>query len=282
MVERDIPKEIGFDRAPHHIVDKRVTELMDLTGRKTIVTGAGGPGLGQATAHRLAGLGATVVLADLNLDGAKRVAAEVEQRWGTETFAVRCDVTDWDDTHRFMSESHDLLGGIDILVNNVGAGEMKPFKDQDRQAIDSTLALGFTDTVYCSRAVLDHMIPQGSGRIINIAAGAGRSLSPKGAVYGAAKAGVIHFTRNLAYEVAKYGIQVNGVSPGIMLHATLREMLAEPDPAWDWAWRMERIDVDRVSIPEEVANVVAFLASDAASYLSGVTINADGGVAALG
>lgn len=278
----DVLKEVGFDRAPHDIVDKRVTELMDLSGKRTIVTGAGGPGLGRAIAHRLAGLGATIVLADRNREGAEAAAAEVSQKWGATTFAVECDVTDWDDAHRFIAESNDLLGGIDILVNNVGAGEMRAFKDQDRHGIDSTIALGFVDTIYCSRAVLDVMIPQGSGQIINIAAGAGRSLSPRGAVYGAAKAGVIHFTRNLAFEVGKLGIRVNGVSPGIMLHSGLREVLANHSTEWDYAWRMERIDLDRVSIPEEVANIVAFLSSDAASYLSGVTINADGGVAAMG
>ncbi|WP_285320325.1 SDR family oxidoreductase [Pseudarthrobacter sp. lyk4-40-TYG-27] len=282
MADVDVLKEVGFDRAPHGIADLRVTELMDLSGKGAVVTGAGGPGLGRAIAHRLAGLGATVIVADRNLEGAEAAAAEVREKWGAEAVAVNCDVTDWDDAHRFIAESAEILGGIDLLVNNVGAGEMRPFIDQDRSAIDSTIALGFIDTVYCSRAVLDHMIPRGSGHIINIAAGAGRSLSPRGAVYGAAKAGVIHFTRNLAYEVGKLGVRVNGVSPGIMLHAGLREVLADNSTEWDYKWRMERIDLDRVSIPEEVANVVAFLASDAASYLSGVTINADGGVAAMG
>ncbi|MDQ1178587.1 SDR family NAD(P)-dependent oxidoreductase [Rhodococcus sp. SORGH_AS_0301] len=282
MTDVDILKEVGFDRAPHGIAVKKVSELMDMTGKRTIVTGAGGPGLGRAIAHRLAGLGATVVLADRNLDGAKGAASEITERWGTKTFAVECDVTDWDDAHRFIANSNDLMGGIDVLVNNVGAGEMRAFKDQDRAGIDNTIALGFVDTVYCSRAVLDYMIPQKSGHIINIAAGAGRSLSPRGAVYGAAKAGVIQFTRNLAYEVGKLGVRVNGVSPGIMLHAELREVLANHSTEWDYKWRMDRIDLDRVSIPEEVANVVAFVASDAGSYLSGVTINADGGVAAMG
>ena len=119
---RDLLKEIRADLLPAHVKTKRVTELMDLRGKRAVVTGAGGPGLGQACAHRLAGLGAAVAVVDLSAEGAERVAEEVRTRWEAAAVAVQGNVFDWDQAQRIIRESRARLGGLDILVNNVGGG----------------------------------------------------------------------------------------------------------------------------------------------------------------
>ncbi len=280
---RDLLKEIRADLLPAHIKTKRVTELMDLGGKKAVVTGAGGPGLGQACAHRLAGLGAAVAVVDLSEEGATRVATEVRERWGGEAVAVQGNVFEWDQAQRIVRESRERLGGLDILVNNVGGGPAGPFAKQTKDEIDLAVHMTLMGTLYCSRAALDVMIPQRSGRIINVASEGGRIGMKNLAVYNACKSGVIGFTRNLAHEVAPYGIYVLGVCPGIMLHETLKAILRDPD-AYPGAWEsmmegFSRVPLGRPSEPEEVANMVAFLASEAASYMCGVSVSMGGGMA---
>src|SRR3990172_9603096 len=174
VVGRDLVKEVGFDRVPMEIIDKRVADLLDLKGKKAVITGAGGSGLGQACANRLAGCGADVALVDLDAAGAERNAEAVSGRWGTKAFGIGGNACDWDDVRRFLRECHEKLGGIDILVNNVGgSGGPRTFESQSREQIDSTIARTLLSTVYCSHAILEYMIPQRSGRIINISSGAG-------------------------------------------------------------------------------------------------------------
>jgi len=214
LLGRDLLKELGFDHVPTDIIEKRVTDLLDLKGKKAVVTGAGGPGLGQACANRLAGCGADVALIDLNLAGAERNAEEVRKRWGTRAIPLQGNAADWDDVRRFMRESHDKLGGIDILVNNAVMTDARPFETQTKEQIDLSVAGTLLMPLYCSRAVLDYMIPQRSGRIINISSVGGRIAHRNLVVYNACKSAVIGFTRNLAHEVARYGIYVLGVAPG--------------------------------------------------------------------
>ena len=280
---RDLLKEIRADLLPAHIKTKRVTELMDLRGKRAVVTGAGGPGLGQACAHRLAGLGAAVAVVDLSAEGAGRVAEEVRGRWDATAIAMQGNVFDWDQAQRIVRESRERLGGIDILVNNVGGGPAGPFAKQTKDEIDLAVDMTLIGTLYTTRAVLDVMLPQRSGRIINVASEGGRIGMKNLVVYNAAKSGVIGFTRNLAHEVAQYGIYVLGVCPGIMLHETLKAILRDPDAYPGASESMmegfSRVPLGRPSEPEEVANVVAFLASEAASYMCGVSVSVGGGMA---
>jgi 3-oxoacyl-[acyl-carrier protein] reductase len=284
IAARDIFKEAGFDRLPMDIIDKRVPDLLSLKGRKAVVTGAGATGLGQACAHRLAGCGAKVALVDLDGPGAKRNAEAVAKKWGTKAYGVQGDCSNWDDVRRFLRECHDNLGGIDILVNNVGgSGGPRRFLEQKREQIDATIARTLLSTVYASHAILDYMIPQRSGRIINISSGAADGASPLVSVYGACKAGVTNLTKTLSAELAEYGIQVMGVAPGFMVNEAIVERLRNPteDNIGQFEVTTEiahRCHLRRPSLPEEVANVVAFLASDAASYIAGTTIS----VAAMG
>lgn len=280
---RDFLKEIGVDRMPNWIVEKRLPELLDLRSKKAVVTGAGSSGLGQASANRLAGLGADVVLVDLNLTGAEQNAEVVRKRWGAKAFAIQGDCMNWDDVQRFMREAHDKLGGIDILVNNPVTVSAGLFEEHTKEQIDLTVTGTLLIPMYCSRAVLDYMIPQRSGRIINIASVGGRIAHRKLTVYNSCKSGVIGFTRNLAHEVAHYGIYVLGVAPGIMFNERQREMFLNATEEYARLGReailegFSYVQLGRVSMPEEVANMVAYLASDAASYMIGQTIDVAGG-----
>jgi 3-oxoacyl-[acyl-carrier protein] reductase len=284
MIGKDVRKEMELDLLPTHIIDKRVTDLMSLKGKKAVVTGAGGPGLGQACANRLAGLGADVALVDINAERLESNTKQVIERWGTRAFAVPANCTDWDDVHRFMRECHDKLGGIDILVNNVGgSGGPRTFESQNKEQLDRTIGMTLISTVYCTRAVIDYMIPQRSGHIINISSGAGFGPSPHVAVYGACKAGVINLTQSLSSELGRYGIYVNGVAPGLMLHTdTLDKMKTVTEENLGLFEIVlsgkSKFHLGRSSLPEEVANAVAFLASDAASYISGTTISCSPGM----
>lgn len=284
MTDNDFAQTMGFDRLPTHIIGKRVTELMDLTGRKAIVTGAGGGGLGQAIANRLAGLGADVAMIDINEDGAKAKAAEVADRWGTRAIPFQADLSDWDQVHDVVRASAEALGGLDIMVNNPVQVVSDAFENHTKADIDYTVHGSLTMLMYGAHAAIEHFLPQGHGRIINIASVGGRIQHRGLTVYNAAKSGVIGFTRNLAHEYALRGINVLGVAPGLMINPLLRDILANASDEQSLAAKgsmLEAVDkyiqLGRVSLPEEVANMVAYLSTEAADYMCGQTIDVAGG-----
>ncbi|HXY91134.1 MAG TPA: SDR family oxidoreductase [Acidimicrobiia bacterium] len=279
----DILADLRADLLPHHVERRRVTDLMDLTGTRAVVTGGGGPGLGQAVAHRLAGLGATLVVVDLDAAAAEGVAGEVATRWGTRAIPVVADVTDWDDVHRTVSQAAERLGGIDVWVNNVGGGGRPgAYASTTKEAIDDTVATTLLGTMYCTRAVLDVMVPQRSGRIINISSEGGKIGMRNLAVYNACKSAIIGFTRNLAHELPDHGITIVAVCPGIMLGENLVKFFRSADDVERVATQtragFELVTIGRCSLPEEVANVVAFLASEAGAYLHGTAVSVGGGM----
>lgn len=283
--ERDWASEMGLDRLPRHIVGKRVADLLDLSGRKAICTGAGGDGLGQAIANRLAGSGADVALVGRTLSKVERRAAEIRERWGVKAYAVEADLSDWDEVRRSVAERRELLGGLDIMVNNPIMMTGGLFENHTKEDIDFTVHGSLTMLMYGAHAALQHMLEQGSGKIINIASAAGRTAQKGLVVYGASKAGVIGFTRNLAHEVAARGVYVLGVAPGIMINPDLEENILRPKGPREEVARssvFESLDnfvqLRRVSLPEEVANMVAYLASEAADYMCGQTIDVSGGM----
>lgn len=283
--ERDWARELGFDRLPTDTIGKRVTEVMDLTGRKAVVTGAGGDGLGQAVANRLAGLGADIALIGRTLEKVEKRAAEVEKRWGVKAVPIRADMSEWDQVHRAVRESRDALGGLDIMVNNPVMVSAGPFENHTKAEIDRTVLGSLTMVMYGAHAALEYLLPQGSGRIINISAVGGRIQQRGLAVYCSCKAGVIGFTRNLAHEVAPRGVNVLGVAPGIMIKPDLERMIIDPQDDRERVARDSIVDsmtkyvqLGRVGLPEEVANMVAFLSSPAADYMCGQTIDVAGGM----
>jgi 3-oxoacyl-[acyl-carrier protein] reductase len=275
---------LNLDSLPRHIVDKRVTELMDLSGKKAFVTGAGGDGLGQAIAHRLAGLGADVALIGRTFEKVERRAAEIEKRWGVNAFPVKADMSDWDEVHAAVTTAHGELGGLDIMVNNPVMVVGGPFEKQTKQDIDHTVLGSLTMMMYGAHAALEFLLPQGSGKIINIGSVGGRIQQRGLVVYNSCKAGVIGFTRNLAHEVAPRGVNVLGVAPGIMIKPEMMQYLMNPQNDQHRAGRgaileaiTTQVQLGRASLPEEAANMVAFLASEAADYLCGQTIDVAGG-----
>ena len=275
---------LNLDSLPRHIVDKRVTELMDLSGKKAFVTGAGGDGLGQAIANRLAGLGADVALIGRTFEKVERRAKEIEQRWGVRTFPVRADMSDWDQVHEAVREAHREMGGLDIMVNNPVMVVGGPFEKHTKEDIDHTVLGSLTMMMYGAHAALEFLLPQGSGKIINIGSVGGRIQQRGLVVYNSCKAGVIGFTRNLAHEVAQRGVNVLGVAPGIMIKPEMIQYLMNPQNDQHRAGRgaileaiTTQVQLGRASLPEEAANMVAFLASEAADYLCGQTIDVAGG-----
>jgi 3-oxoacyl-[acyl-carrier protein] reductase len=276
------------ERMPFGTIDQRVTDLLDLRGRKVVITGGGGKGLGQACANRFAGLGADVALVDLEVDDPEAtgslkqyagpdphgVAERVSARWGTKAFGIYGDATDWDDVQRWMAECNERLGGIDVLVNSAVDTAVVPFPEATREDIDRSVRGTLLGPMYCTRAALDHMIPRERGHIINVGSAAANMYSaPQMLLYGSLKAWLGSFTKFLAAEVIRHGIHVHAVNPASMVRSKDRI-----PPFNDmWFYSRYRNLLGRYLLPEETANLIAFLASDAASALVGQVIDTDGG-----
>jgi NAD(P)-dependent dehydrogenase (short-subunit alcohol dehydrogenase family) len=273
--------------------------MYDLKGKVAIVTGAGRKlGIGRAIALRLAREGADVAVADIcrefeefpdyglgMWEGLKSTAEEVSAL-GVRGLPLRVDVTDSQQVDEMVAQTMDAFGRIDILVNNAGGvvGPM-PALWIEEAAWNKTLAINATGTFLCSQRVARTMIARREGgKIINIASIAGKGRSPALAAYCAAKAAVLALTRVLAYELAASGIQVNAVCPGEVDTDLQR-----------WGWQleanfrgvpydqiiseeMEQIPLGRLEQPDDVANLVAFLASSQSDYMTGQGINVDGGI----
>ena len=271
----------GLERLPYGQRDKKLVDLVGLNGLGAIVTGGGGPNLGQALVHRLAGCGARVVVVDRDKDLAVSVAQEAAQKWDAETLAIGKDTTDWDQVEEVVGMATEFLGSIDILVNNVGGGA-GGFVSMSHEDIDQTISTTLLSTLYCSHAVLPQMVDAAHGRIINISSEGGSMAQPNITLYNSCKSAIDGFTRNLASEVGPLGVGVVGVAPGLMLGDGLVYSLRHPQGFEDRIKSMraafDRISFGRGCLPEEVANVVAFLATEAGSYVHGTTVAVGGGL----
>lgn len=237
-----------------------------------VVTGAA-QGIGKAIAKGLAKEGASVVVVDLNVEKAKLVADQIAEETGRRAIAIGTDVADKQSVQSMVDQAMEDFGQIDILVNNAGIirrGSLETMTDQDWHDVVGT---NLTGVYYLCRAVVPIMRGQGSGKIVNISSVAGKTgdiTSSPG--YGPSKAGIDCLTKSLARELAPYGINVNAVAP----HAIETEMSAE----WSEEKRknvVSAIPLGRMGKPEEVAEVVAFLASDKASFITGEIIDVNGG-----
>jgi NAD(P)-dependent dehydrogenase (short-subunit alcohol dehydrogenase family) len=247
--------------------------MQGLKKKVAVVTGAG-QGLGEAIARRLAAEGAAVAVVDVEGNLADGVAREI-QAAGSQAAAVRADVTDRASVRAMVEEVGRRLGEPDILVNNAGGfTKLRTLLEIEEDEWDAILALNLKSAYLCSRAVLPGMIARRGGRIVSLSSAAARSLTNFSAAhYAAAKAGILGFTRHLAYEVGQYGITVNAVAPGTTLTARVRRARTPEDQA-----RIASlIPLGRLGLPEDTAGAVAFLASDDAAYVSGVTLDVNGG-----
>src|SRR5262247_545445 len=232
---------------------------MELSGQVAIVTGAG-RGIGRATALELARLGADVVVAELDQDGAKRTAGEVAAL-GRRALAVPTDVTSRADLRAMVDRARAELGRIDILVNNAGIYRAAASLDVTEEHWDAVLDINAKAVFFASQAVLPTMIAQKSGSIVNLASMAGKVGSKTNLPYNVSKAAVISMTKSLALAHAGEGIRVNCVCPGFV----------ETD-MWDV------VALGRMERPEDVANVIGFLASPRAGYMTGQALSVDGGL----
>lgn len=240
-----------------------------------MVTGAA-RGIGAAIAAGLAGAGATVAVCDLDEAGAVAVADEVAGQSGVKSAGVRLDVADGASVRAAVARVREVLGEVDVLVNNAGIDVIEPFVDSREATWDRLLAVNLKGPIQCAHAVVPGMLERGHGRVVNIASDAGRVGSSGEVVYSAAKGGVIAFTKALARETAAKGVSVNCVCPGPTETALLGQV-AEASPKL-YAALSRAVPMRRTAVPADIAPAVVFLAGAGAGYITGQTLSVSGGL----
>ncbi len=244
---------------------------MGIAKKVAIVTGSG-QGIGRAIALKLAEAGAAVVVNDIN-KAVEEVAREI-QALGQPGLAVTADVTSAADVARLAEETIARYGRIDILVNNAGIARDQLLMRMSEEDWDRVLEVDLKSVFLCTRAVLRQMLKQRWGRIISIASIVGLVGNPGQANYAAAKAGIIGFTRSIAKEVASRKITANAIAPGFIDTEMTRNLAEDQRKEL-----MARIPLGRLGSPGDVAEAVAFLASEQAGYITGQVLAVDGGMA---
>jgi NAD(P)-dependent dehydrogenase (short-subunit alcohol dehydrogenase family) len=245
-----------------------------LNGRVGLVTG-GGSGIGREIARRLAREGMMVAVLDRDVEAAQEAAAEIRG------FAATADVTSSGDVQRAVDGVLARLEKIDLLVNNAGVAWMGPALEMPLEALQLMLRVNVEGVFIVSRAVLPHMIARRAGSIVNLASWAGKTGNAYFAGYSASKFAVIGLTQALAREMAPHGIRVNAICPGIVVDTAMRTALEAQQRRYGLPETREReksIPLGRVSVPDDVARIAAFLASDESCYLTGEAINLSGGL----
>jgi 3-oxoacyl-[acyl-carrier protein] reductase len=243
---------------------------MDLSGKVALVTGSG-QGIGRAIAVKLAEVGATVVVNDIG-QTAEAVAEEIRAT-GRQSLAVLANVSLSADVSRLVETAVSAYGRVDILVNNAGIARDQLVVRMSDEDWDRVIAVDLKSVFLCSRGVLRHMIKQRWGRIISIASIVGVVGNRGQANYASAKAGIIGFTRTIAKEVASRGITANAIAPGFID----TEMTQRLEDEWKEELK-RRIPLGYLGSPQDVAEAVAFLASEAARYITGQVLGIDGGM----
>ena len=246
---------------------------MELAGQTAIVTGAG-RGFGRAISRRLARGGARLVVADINLPGAEETVALIKKDGG-EALAVRTDVASADSVETMVKAALTHCGGrVDILVNNAAIWTLVPTEELSEADWDRMVDVNMKGVFLCCRAVIPVMRKQGRGHIVNIASIAARNGGTfAGIHYVASKGGVLAMTKKLGKELGQYGIVVNGVNPG---SSQTEMMVGWPEETL--ANIVKSTPLGRMAQPEDIADTVAFLASDAARFVHGETVEVNGGV----
>jgi 2-hydroxycyclohexanecarboxyl-CoA dehydrogenase len=247
---------------------------MRFEGRTALVTG-GASGIGAATARRLAAEGARVVVADLNEEGAREITAEIDGA------TVVMDVLDNDSVAAGVDAATGAVGPLDVLVNNAGGGErgLGWFVDVAPADWDFQLRLNLHSVLAVTQCVVPGMRERGRGAIVNVASEAGRGGSEMNIPYSAAKSGVIGFTKAVAREFGRYGVRCNAVSPGPIETPLLDAVVATGAAGERYKQGMiAGTRLGRAGTPDEVAAVIAFLASEEASFITGETLGVSGGL----
>jgi 3-oxoacyl-[acyl-carrier protein] reductase len=252
-----------------------VSSSFDLNGKVALVTGSSS-GIGRATAEALAANGARVAINfHRNETGASEARAQITAAGGS-AIVIQADVTRASEVQALVEQTVAEFGPIDILVNNAGSlVERLKILELSEERWDEVIDLNLKSAFLCCRAVAGSMMERQAGAIINVSSIAGRNGGALGSIhYSTAKGGVITFTKGLAKELGPYGVRVNAVSPGV-IDTPYHEQFSSPEMMKTYAGM---IPFGRIGTPREVANVICFLASDAASYLAGETIEINGGM----
>jgi len=261
---------------------------LELKDKTAIVTG-GGSNIGRGIVLRLAKEGANVIIADIDEKQGQKTAGDAGKLGGGgKTIAVKTDATSYDSVKAMVEQVIREFGRVDILVNNLGWDEYKLFIDTTPELWDKIIALNYRANLNMTKTVLPYMMDQKSGRIVNIGSDAGRAGEYREAVYAGTKGAVIAFSKSIAKEIGKYGITVNVVCPGVVV-PQMTEVKGELS-MWKEGEGMAAVftpeiqqkakasyPLRRLGTPEDIADVVAFLVSERAGYITGQTISASGG-----
>ena len=252
--------------------------MRGLKDRRVIVTG-GGSGIGAATCRRFGEEGAHVFILDINVDNAQRIADDIRAS-GSQADAFEVDIADRDAVSAAVKDIGP--GGIDVLVNNVGWDRLVPFVESDTDLWKKVIDINLYGPLHLHHVVLPVMIAQGRGRVVNIASDAGRVGSTGEAVYSACKGGIIAFTKTMARELARSGVQLNAVCPG-PTDTPLFASFAEGESGGRIKTALEKaIPMGRLARPDDFPGIICFLASDDAGFITGQTISVSGGLTMSG
>ncbi len=245
-----------------------------LKGKNVLVTGST-KGLGEAVVRVLAGEGANVIISGRSEDLARNLAEQIQQEYGVKAVGIPADLGKKGVAEELFNRSIEELGGLDILVNNAGIWPTAYVREMTLEDFDRTVYMNLEVPFLLCKMMVNHLIGQEKkGKIIQVVSQAAFHGSTTGhAHYASSKAGLVTFSKSLAREVAGYGINVNSVAPGMMETPMVKDALEKKRDYYE-----NRIPIGRVATPEEVAYCVAFLASNKADYLTGITIDATGGM----
>jgi len=249
---------------------------MRFQDKVAIVTG-GARGIGAAISSGFAREGGRVVIADFSEEEARKAVEEIASHGGKALF-MRMDVTNTKEVESAIKECLDTFGKIDILVNNAGWDRMMLFRDTDEDFWDKVIDINYKGMLRCCKAVLGHMMERRYGKIISIGSDAGRVGSTGEAVYSGCKGGIIAFTKTLARETARYGMNVNCVCPGPTETPGMEETKKEEFAAKILGIMDKIIPFGRLGKPEDISAAVLFLASDEANFITGQTLSVSGGL----